>query len=292
MKKLMVLILGITILGACHNYKKDAQRLTVEKDSLEQIATYRDSTIASFLDDFSEIQANLDSIKEIEKIVSVQSGSNRELSASQKQIIIEDIATLHELLEKNKELTATLQRKLRNSNVKNAQLEKTIAGLEIMVRNLEAQVQEKDIVIADLTNDVKKLNVNITELNQKIEEAEKQSQQKTLTIETQTAELNKAFYAFGTMKELRDNGIIEKSGGVIGIGKTPVMKKDFNRDYFTEIDIREFDYLRLMSKKAKLITTHPEGSFHFTGQKSADTLFIDNSSEFWKVSKYLVVLTD
>ena len=292
MKKLIVLVMGIVILGACHNYKKDAQKLTMEKDSLEQVAVFRDSTIASFLDDFSEIQANLDSIKQIEKIVSVQSGSNRELSASQKQLIIEDIATLHELIRKNKELTASLQQKLKNSNIKNAQLEKTIAGFELMVSNLEAQVREKDVVIADLTNDVKKLNVNITELNQKIEAVEKESQQKTMTIQSQTNELNTAFYAFGTTKELKDNGIIEKSGGVIGIGKTPVIKKDFNRDYFTEIDIRDFDYLRLMAKKAKLITVHPEGSYHFTGEKTADTLFIDNPTEFWKVSKYLVVLTD
>jgi hypothetical protein len=292
MKKLIVVILGVMILGACHNYKKDAAKLQMEKDSLEQAASFRDSSIATFLNDFSEIQANLDSIKQLEKIVSVQSGSNRELSSSQKQIIIEDIATIHQLLQKNKELTASLQKKLRNSNMKNAQLEKTLAGLELMVKDMEVQLQQKDVVIADLTNNVKKLNINIAELNQKIEDVETESQEKSQIILEQTDELNTAFYAFGTMKELKDNDIIEKSGGLIGIGKTPVMKKDFNRDYFTEIDIRDFEFLRLMTKKAKLVTVHPEGSYHFSGEKSADTLFIDNSSEFWKVSKFLVVVTD
>jgi len=292
MKKLIFVLLGIVLLGGCHDYKKDAQNLGMVKDSMEQVAAIRDSSIASFLNDFSEIQANLDSIKQIEKIVSVQSGSNRELSASQKQLIIEDIAMLHQLLQKNKKLIASLQRKLNNSNIKNANLEKTIAGLELMVKNLEVQSSEKDVVIADLTNDVKKLNVDIKQLNEKIQVVETEIQQKTETIESQSTQLNKAYYAFGTLKELKDNGIIEKSGGLIGIGKTPVMKEDFNRDYFTEIDIRDFDYLRLMAKKAKLITVHPAESFHFTGKKLGDTLFIDNSAEFWKVSKYLVVLTD
>lgn len=292
MKRIIVLVFGIVVLSACHNYKKDAQNLTMVKDSLEQVTAFRDSSIASFLNDFSEIQANLDSIKQIEKIVSVQSGSNRELNASQKQLIIEDIAMLHQLLQKNKELTASLQKKLNNANLKNASLEKTIAGLELMIKNLEAQAQEQDVVIADLTTEVKKLNVDINQLNQKIQVVESESQKKTQTIETQTVALNKAYYAFGTLKELKDNNIIEKSGGVIGLGKTPLMKKDFNRDYFTEIDIRNFDFLRLMAKKAQLITVHPEGSYHFTGKKSGDTLFIDNSAEFWKVSKYLVVLTD
>jgi hypothetical protein len=292
MKKLVFFIAGIVVLSACHNYKKDAQNLMLVKDSLEQVTAFRDSSIASFLNDFSEIQANLDSIKQIEKIVSVQSGSNRELNASQKQLIIEDIAMLHQLLQKNKELTASLQKKLKNANFKISDLEQTISGLELLVKNLEAQANEQDIVIADLTNEVKKLNVDITQLNQRIQVVESESQQKSETIETQTVALNKAYYAFGTLKELKDNDIIEKSGGVIGIGKTPVMKKDFNKDYFTEIDIRNFDYLRLMAKKAKLITVHPEGSFHFTGKKLSDTLFIDNSAEFWKASKYLVVLTD
>lgn len=292
MKKLVFFVLGIVIFGACHNYKKDAQSLMMAKDSLEQVTAFKDSSIASFLNDFSAIQANLDSIKQLEKIVSVQSGSNREMNASQKQRIIEDIAMLHQLLQKNKELTSSLSKKLKNANLKIGDLEETIAGLELLVRNMEAQANEQDIVIADLTTEVKKLNVDIAQLNQKIQAVENVSQQKSQIIDSQMESLNKAYYAFGTMKELRDNGIIEKSGGVIGIGKTAVIKQDFNKDYFTEIDIRNFDFLRLMAKKAELITVHPEGSFHFTGKKQGDTLFIDNTSEFWKASKYLVVLTD
>ena len=292
MKKLVFFVLGIMVLSACHNYKKDTQSLMMAKDSLEQVTAYRDSSIASFLSDFSAIQANLDSIKQLEKIVSVQSGSNRELNASQKQRIIEDIAMLHQLLLKNKELTASLQKKLKNANLKIGDLGETIAGLELLVKNMEAQANEQDLVIADLTTEVKKLNVDVTQLNEKILAVETLSQQKSQIIDDQMGSLNKAYYAFGTMKELKDNGIIEKTGGVIGIGKTAVMKKDFNRDYFTEIDIRNFDFLRLMAKKTELITVHPEGSFHFTAKKQGDTLFIDNTKDFWKASKYLVILTD
>lgn len=292
MKKLLILLLAVIALSSCHNYKKDAERLLFVRDSLQQETAFRDSSIVGFLNDFSEIQANLDSIKKIEKLVTVQSASGRELNANQKQMILEDIALLNDLLKRNKELTASLQKKLKDANFKIGNLEGTMKELQLMVDNLEAQTQEKDGEIIVLKEDVRKLNVDISSLNEKIVAVETESQQKTQTIETQTVAMNKAYYAFGTTKELKDNGIIEKSGGVIGMGKTPVMKKDFNRDYFTEIDIRNFDYLRLMAKKAKLITVHPADSYHFTGNKSADTLFIDNSAEFWKVSKYLVVLTD
>jgi len=292
MKKLMILVLAVVLFSSCHNYKKDTDRLMFVKDSLQQEAAFRDSTIVGFLNDFSEIQANLDSIKKIEKLVTVQSASGRELNANQKKLILEDITLLNDLLKRNKELTASLQKKLKDSNLKVGNLEKTMKEMQVMVDNLEAQTQEKDGEILVLKEDVRKLNVDISSLNEKIAAVETQSQQKTETIETQTNTMNKAYYAFGTTKELKENGIIEKSGGFIGMGKTPVMLKDFNRDYFTEIDIRNFDYLRLMAKKAKLITVHPADSYHFTGNKSSDTLFIDNSAEFWKASKYLVVLTD
>jgi peptidoglycan hydrolase CwlO-like protein len=292
MKKLLVLLLGVAIFSSCHNYKKDAERLMFVKDSLQQEAAFRDSTIVGFLNDFSEIQANLDSIKKIEKLVTVQSVSGRELNANQKKMILEDIALLNNLLQRNKELTASLQKKLKDANFKVGNLEKTIKEMQLMVDNLETQTREKDAEIYVLKDDVRKLNVDISSLSEKIAAVETESQQKSQTIDAQTTALNKAYYAFGTVKELRENGILEKSGGVIGIGRTPVIKEDFNRDYFTEIDIRNFDYLRLMAKKAKLISVHPEGSYRFTGNKSADTLFVDNPSEFWKASKYLVVVTD
>jgi len=292
MKKLFVLMLTITVLSSCHNYKKDAQNLMLVKDSLEQVNAFRDSSIASLLNDFSAIQANLDSIKEVEKLVTVQSASGRELNSNQKQQIIEDIALLNDLLKRNKAQTAALQYKLKNANLKITELEETIKGFEIMVANLEAQTQEQNIQIDNLTQEVKKLNIDISQLNQRVKTVETESEQKSQTIESQTVALNKAYYAFGTSKELKDNGIIEKSGGVIGMGKTAVMKKDFNKDYFTEIDIRNFKHLVLMAKKAKLVTVHTAGSFHFSSEKRADTLFIDNSAEFWKASKYLVIVTD
>ena len=292
MKKLLVLVVAVVALGACHNYKKDAQQLALLKDSLEQEAAFKDSSIVGFLSDFNEIQANLDSIKKVEQLVTVRSNNGGELDASQKEAILEDIAMLKDLLQRNKELTTSLQKKLGNANSKIGKLEGTIKQMQLMVNNLEAQVQEKDAEIVALTNEVQKLNIDISSLNEKIMAAESDNQQKSETIASQTVALNTAFYVFGSMKELKDNGIIEKKGGVLGIGKTPTIKKDFNRDYFTEIDIREFDLLPLMVKKAKVVSVHPAGSFHISGDRTADTLFVDNSAEFWKASKFLVIVTN
>ena len=290
MKKLMFLGISVLILASCHNYKKDAERLTMQKDSLQREANVKDSSILTYLSEFNEIQANLDSIKKIEDLVTVESTGSNELKSSQKQKILDDINLLKDLLQKNKDLVASLRKKLNSSNSQIGKLNSTIAELQQMVENMEKRVQEKDAEIASLSDQVQKLNVDISSLNQRITAAEEQNQQKSETIENQTMELNTAYYAYGTTRELKDNGVIEKTGGFLGIGRTPEIKDDFNRDYFTKVDIRNFNYLPLMVKKAKVVSVHPAGSFHISGEGTADTLFIDNKAEFWKVSKYLVVL--
>jgi DNA repair exonuclease SbcCD ATPase subunit len=294
MKKVIVFAAVLAmIFTSCHNYKKDAERLSVLSDSLRNENSVRESAIVEFLNDYNEIQANLDSIKSFEKLVTVQSNTGRELNANQKQRILEDINLLNDLLQKNKAMVANLQKKLSNSNFKIGQLEGMIAELNKMVNGLQAQVLEKDNEIAALNQEVRNLNINIGNLNQKITEIETVSAQKTETITAQTNQMNTAWYVMGTMKELKDNGIVEKEGGVIGIGRTKIIRKDFNRDYFTKIDIRNFDYLPLLVKKATVVSVHPQSSFHISGKKrSADTLYIDNREEFWNSTKYLVIVVD
>ena len=71
------------------------------------------------------------------------------------------------------------------------------------------------------------------------------------------------------------------------------MKGDFNKNYFTKEDLRTFKQVSLESKKAKLLTTHPEGSYTFEkNDKDLLTLVITNPTEFWSLSKYLVIKVD
>ncbi|PIF05787.1 MAG: hypothetical protein CSA36_05155 [Draconibacterium sp.] len=294
MKNLAIFGLMILLLASCHNYKKDAQQLAHVRDSIQREATVKDSTILSYLSDFNEIQANLDSIKTLEELVTVQSETNRELTNTQKERILEDIVMINELLQKNKALTASLQKKLKNSNYKVGKLETTIKQLQQMVNNLEAQARDKNNEILALNDQVQQLNINVKDLTSRIHSMDSVRVKQVEFIEKQKDNidvLNQAFYVFGTKKELKDKNVIDRNGGILGIGRTSTIPKNFNHDYFTSVDIRDFSYLRLMSKKATLVSVHPADSYHISGDKSADTLFIDNPSQFWKASRYLVIVT-
>jgi predicted RNase H-like nuclease (RuvC/YqgF family) len=291
MKELIIFCISAIVLVSCHNYKKDVEQLTIVRDSLTHEAEFKDSAIVSFLNDFNEIVVTLDSIKMIEKIVTAKSSQRPEVSSQQKNIILEDIALLNKLIQKNKNQIAALQKKLKNANFKVGQLSSMLTELEKMVNSIERQVKEKDTEILALNEKVKKLYMNINTLNRKITVVETESMQKSNKIELQTLKLNKANYAIGNAKELKNVGLIESSGGVLGVGRISTIKDDFNQEIFIEIDIREFNYIPLMVKKAEVVSVHPEGSFHISGIKTADTLFIDNKSDFWKATKYLVILT-
>jgi len=288
MKKLMY-VLSVMVLVSCGQHKREIAQMQATQDSITQVAVEKNNTILEFIDEMNEIQSNLDSIKTIEKIISVKKASGVEMKTDAKQRIAEDIALINDLLQKNKALAKSLTNKYKASNAKITELETTI---DIMNK----QMAVKDADIASLTAELEAMHINVTNLNQQIEtitaESAKTIKEKEQAFTDQANTMNTAYYAFGTKKELAEKNVIEKEGGVLGLGKTLTLKKDFNRDYFQKIDIREFKQLTLKAKKAVLLAIHPADSYHLTGTDAVEALVIDKPIEFWKVSKYLVVVIE
>ena len=62
------------------------------------------------------------------------------------------------------------------------------------------------------------------------------NREKSQLVESQEAEMSKAYYAIGTSKELKDNGVVVKTGGVAGVGGAKTLNMDgLNQAYFTEV---------------------------------------------------------
>ena len=236
----------------------------------------KEAALQQFVTTFNEIQDNLNAIKEKEKIVtgSAKAGDVK----SKEDQIKEDIQAIYDLMGKNKNRINSLTKKLKASKVK-------IEGLEQMLATLQAQLTEKDNEITDLKSQIEALNIELSNINTNYEEIEQE-------VEVKTEKLNTAFYAFGTSKELKEKGIITKEGGFIGMGKTSKLKDDFNRDYFTKIDITQTTSINIGAKKVKILTTHPSSSYKLSGEKSVEKIEITNVEDFWGASKYLVIIIE
>jgi hypothetical protein len=283
MKKLIYLIAFLPFAFSCETGNKEGG-LSAE-DSLRAVSggqsvriERQDSSIQEFIRGFNEIQANLDTIKAKEKIVAATS-KNAETRKSKEEQIIADIQSIYDVMNKNKQRLNTMRSKLKESNKKNLELEK-------FINRLTAEIEEKDGQIANLTSELERLNIEMSNLNTTYQEEIQSGQVKT-------EKLNTAYYAFGTSKELIKNGVLTKEGGFIGLGKSQKVKEDFNKEYFTKVDITSMNVIPLGAKKAKLVTTHPAGSYKIEGADGkAEKLTITNYEEFWSASKYLVVVIE
>lgn len=283
MKKLFYLIAFLPLAFGCGGNKQEG--VLSAEDSLRAVSSGQqvrihdqDTSIQSFIRGFNEIQDNLDIIKAKEKIVTASS-KDSETRKSKEDQIVEDIQAIYDIMNKNKTRLASMREKLNKSNTKNAELEKFIT-------RLTAEIESKDAQIGDLKTQLEQLNVAMTNLNITYQEATQESAVKT-------EKLNTAFYAFGTSKELIKNGVLTKQGGFIGIGKNQKMKEDFNKTYFTKVDVTTTNTIALSAKKAKLITTHPSGSYKIEGPEGkVEKLTILNAEDFWSTSKYLVIVVE
>lgn len=251
-----------------------------QNTELNNVSSEKDGQIETYIQSLNEIYDNLAVIKEKEKIVTTNFNlGHGELNTSVKDMIINDMGLINNLLEENKQKLSALNSRLKKSNLKITELEK-------MIENMASQLQEKDAEITSLqtqlANANEQLRVIFEEYNLRLEE-----------IGSQTDKLNTAYYCYGTSKELKEKGVLTKEGGFIGIGKSEKLAADFNKNYFTKIDITLIKSLDLKSKKARLITTHASDSYSLEGSEGkVDKLVIKDPEKFWASSKYLVIVVE
>lgn len=256
-----------------------AVRTIANEDSIEKIIEQRDNQINDMMATMNEIQDGLNEINEAENRVNLIQNGERADRAAQ---IKENIKFIADRMQQNRELIKKLQKQLRESDFKSQELKRVIANMlrqldekDQQLQQLRAELDAKNIHIAELDETIEKLNENVSDLSE-------ESSAKTKTIDSQDAQLNTAWFVFGTKRELKEQYILDD-------GK--VLQSNFNKSYFTKIDIRVTTEVRLYSKSAKILTTHPSGSYELVQDSNKQyVLKITNPQIFWSTSKYLVIL--
>lgn len=278
-----LLYIGIVLalLSACVERKQAPVTVhaTVQDDSLKQVIKDRDAQINDMMATMNEIQAGFNEITDAENRVNLIQDGER---ADKTEQIKENIKFIADRMQQNRELIKKLQSQLRESDFKSDELKKVISNMlkqldekDQQLTQLRAELEAKDIHIAELDETISELNTNVNDLQE-------ESNEKTKTINSQEAQINTAWFVFGTKRELKDQHIL------VG-GK--VLQSNFNKSYFTKIDIRVTNEIKLYSKSAKILTTHPSGSYELQQDNNKQyVLKITNPQIFWSTSKYLVIL--
>ena len=280
MRKLLFILMCLVAVASCKQERANAD-LTAERqrDSLNQIIAQRDNEINDMMATFNEIEEGFKEINEAEQRVSIAKQGE---GASREQRIRENVQFIQSAMAQNRELINKLKRQLRESAFQGDQFKRTIENLtkqleekDQQLTQLRAELSAKDIHIAELDEKITGLNTDVSSLQE-------ENTQKATTISTQDKQLNTAWFVFGTKSEL-------KSQEILVDGK--VLQSNFNREYFTKIDIRVDKEIKLYSRSAKMLTAHPAGSYSLQQDAGKQyVLRITDPQKFWSTSKYLVVL--
>ncbi|HNW70518.1 MAG TPA: hypothetical protein PKI01_08965 [Bacteroidales bacterium] len=281
MKKYLFIIACILpLLWSCNGTTENGEEKLDPKDQqikdLQAQIAEKDANVNDMFSFINDVEDNLNTIEASQMKIAESKKGNNEVQQDVKESIMEHITNINTLLEKNKELIRNLEGALRKSNMKVDALQKTIDLLN-------QKMTEKDAEIADLKVQLEKLNFTVAELNTKIEDLTGQNDEKAQLIDQQTVELNTAYYVVGLRKDLKAKGVI--------VGDK--LSQKINPDNFVKIDIRYTTEVKLNVKRAKLLSTHPEGSYTLLmNGKVIDKLVINNPKVFWSISKFMVIQLD
>lgn len=285
MKKILfsLTILSIALAGCQGNGKQSDNQ--INEDSINRILNQKDAEINNLLGTVNDIQDGLRQITEAQgRINTMKSQENPSVDD-----IRENMAFIQRTMQLNRDRIAELQKQLQNTNINAANLKETIETLQQQVNEKQQQIEaltaelaKKDVVIQEQAGKINSLNSEKDALAQDKSNLQEANDAKARTISKQDKDLNRAWYVFGTKKELKEHNIL-KNGDVL--------TRSYSKNYLTEVDIRNLKSIPLGSKSAKLLTTHPSGSY--TLERDANKLYtlrITDPQTFWSVSKYLVIL--
>jgi len=275
----------------------ELDRSNQQKDSLmtvlnerETSLNERENSLNEFINSFNEVERNLDCVAVKQHIIYQTTDKGKsDLIHSQKERINANINAINDLMESNRKTIAELRSKLKKSSKKNAKLEETI-------QTLTNQLAQKDAELTALNEKLASLNAQVAQLQTALDTMTAQSNMQSQTIAANIAAMHTAYYIIGKSKELKDQSIIDRKGGLLGIGKTSKLSPAFDNSKFTKIDYTQTTSIPLNRDHVKIITTHPTDSYRFendTKNKSlVRTLVISNPEKFWSASKYLVIEGD
>ena len=286
MKKLIpVCALGALMLASCSGNKGEGavDSLQIISVQYEQASTMNDSLLLLM----GDIYNGLDSINMQEGLLfSMEKGGEK---FDRREEVRQNLESIKDRLQKNRELLAQMQAKLDKSSSENTVLKKTIA-------DLQARIEKQEQKIADLNTQLENANAEIADLNNQVAKGQEDLQAETEAREKAQAEAaaaenlaNRVYYAIGTNKELKQNGLIDKKF----LSATKVLQGDFNENYFTAGDKRTLSVINTGGKKVKIWGNVPASSYEILDNANGtQSIKITNPKSFWERSPYLIIQID
>lgn len=280
------LVLSLLVFNACGHSSNEVVRIVEERDSLKNVANQRQKYIENMGELINLVNSGLDSITAEENMI-FPSISEKGYS---KDAMLSKVDNIAKLIANQKEEIAKLEKRLADDAESGVATEDD--NMQRMIDRFKSQLAEKDRQIAILKNELSQKNADISNLQKKIgsysqaiAELDRKNAMQTEALKRQDAMLNHCYMIVADKKTLQNSGIVKK-GKLVAQGA-------LDRSKFARVDIRSFTEMEFDAKHPRILTPMPEGSYTLTTNgKNHYSLKINNPSEFWRISNYLVIQTN
>ena len=282
------LIILSTFFSSC-DQPSETTDLRQKNDSLKASLFKNDSIVQNLVKTLLKIDSNTRAIR-TKKLTVQQQISKKSLKESEKDSVLLYMSQIDQLTEINRNLADQMAKNLADSNQK-------INGVDQLVYNIQEKNELKLGEVNELKGKLTTINKDFRELFEEYvytEAIKMELNERNLSLEENNSllikQLNTAWYAIGTKSELKEKGLIAQKGVLNEMFDVKNLNQNLDKNLFTQIDIRDFNELKINAKKAKLISPHPPKSYSFIKQKkTVEKLVIDDLNQFWDVSKYLLI---
>ena len=270
--------------SACNSSSKSDDTMNVNTELTDSLQT-ANAEKDSLLNLLNEISSGMAQIKEMEKLMNTDLSKE---TPDRKEQIKSDMMLIQQAMVERRQRLEELEAKLRKSTNYNAEMKKTVESLRM-------QIETQEATIAELQESLKNAHIEIADLNTRVDSLEnantavnleKQAAQEE--VQQLTNQLNTCYYVIGSKSELKKYNIIETGF----LRKTKILEGDYEKSYFTKADRRTLSTIALHSKKAKLLSKHPDGSYILRDQDGSKVLEITDPAKFWELSNYLIIQID
>lgn len=277
---LIPIVLILFTLNSCSTTESDAVlKLKAANAELVGEIESRDRSVENLLVGLEAVQLDMRDISIREGLLKGMTVSEAELARSPQQQIMEDIGLVDGLIRKNRNRIEELELLVKRSDGKLYEFDRIVANLKI-----ELLDKEKDLNL---------FKENLAAMEENYATLLDDYQAQTILASMQDEALHRAYFAYGSKREMLEGKVMQKSGGVVGIGKTWELRPDFNKGYFTEVDIRTVDRIPLAAKKVDFLSKHPDDTYELIVEdKIVKELRITDPNRFWAGSRYLALMVE
>lgn len=275
-------------LFGCGQSDKGLMALIAERDSIKQVNDEQARRLTRINAMLETVNSTVDSIVAKEGLLFVNVQGDVPLTRAD---VLNNLENYERLLKHQSEKLDRLQKEMERADESEStsglvsMLRNEIAVKDAMIAKLKEELKHKDVNIAQLRNQLASQNSIIRRHEETIAGLNQVNRIQTVALARQDEALNFCYVLVGTKKDLERKGVVKK-GKLLSDGA-------LDRSKFAKVDIRKYLELPFSAKKPRILTNMPQQSYTLTkvGKKEF-VLKINNPSEFWRISNYLVIQTD